>query len=100
MISRLLSPAAEPGAGPDKFENLLGRLEKIVNDMENAEMPLEQLLTSYEEGMKLVKTCGDRLADAEQKVEILSKAASVEAPVASVPSHIPETDDEDEVRLF
>ena len=52
--------------------------------MEAAELPLEKLLSSYEEGMRLVKACGDRLADAEQKVEILSKAAPA-APPANTP---------------
>jgi exodeoxyribonuclease VII small subunit len=99
---RLLSPAPDSGHAPEKFEELLARLEQIVSDMENAELPLEKLLESYEEGMRLVKACGDRLTDAEQKVEILSKAAPVkpaeveplvsgpEAPVAK----------EDEIRLF
>jgi len=74
MTCRLLSPDAEPGRVPAKFEDLLGRLEQIVADMENGELPLEKLLENYEEGMRLVKACGDRLADAEQKVEILSRS--------------------------
>jgi exodeoxyribonuclease VII small subunit len=74
--------AADPDAAPapEKFEELLGRLEQIVGDMENAELPLEKLLSSYEEGMRLVKACGDRLVDAEQKVEILSRS------VAAIPT--------------
>ncbi len=80
MSARLFSPDPEPvGAPPEKFEVMLGRLEKIVTDMENAEMPLDQLLAGYEEGMRLVKACGDRLADAEQKVEMLSRGAPREA---------------------
>jgi exodeoxyribonuclease VII small subunit len=91
MSPRLHSPTADSGAAPEKFEDLLGRLEQIVSDMENAEMPLEKLLAGYEEGMRLVKACGDRLADAEQKVEILSRAAPTEpaktaAPVAEAPA--------------
>ena len=77
---------AEPPLPTGKFEDLLGRLEQIVADMEAAELPLEKLLSSYEEGMRLVKACGDRLADAEQKVEILSRgttaAAAAAAPLA------------------
>jgi len=94
----LLSPAEASGNTPEKFEDLLARLEQIVSDMENAELPLEKLLASYEEGMRLVKACGDRLTDAEQKVEILSRA------VATAPS--PTTEEEkstkpkDEIRLF
>ena len=77
MISIRRAPEAEPAAAPKKFEELLERLETIVSDMEGADLPLEKLLSNYEEGMRLVKACGDRLADAEQKVEILSKGAPV-----------------------
>jgi len=102
MIPRLLSPAADSGNPPAKFEDLLGRLEQIVTDMENADLPLEKLLASYEEGMKLVKACGERLTDAEQKVEILSRAVAVEtgkAATATAEAESP-TDKKDEIRLF
>ena len=85
MILRLFSPTAESGSPPEKFEELLARLEQIVSDMENAEMPLEKLLAGYEEGMRLVKACGDRLVDAEQKVEILSRAVPAEAAKTAAP---------------
>ena len=103
MISRLLSPASESGNTPKKFEDLLARLEQIVSDMENGEMPLEKLLANYEEGMRLVKACGDRLVDAEQKVEILSRAVSVATDKAAPAS--PATEDGpakpgDDIRLF
>ncbi len=83
MISLRRARDAEPAAQPEKFEDLLGRLEQIVSDMESADLPLEKLLSSYEEGMRLVKACGDRLTDAEQKVEILSKGAPAANPVSS-----------------
>jgi len=100
MISRrLLSPAAGSGNAPEKFEELLARLEQIVSEMENAELPLEKLLDHYEEGMRLVKACGDRLADAEQKVEILSRAISAESARASATTE--ETPpSKDDIRLF
>ena len=99
MIQRLLSPAAESGSAPEKFEDLLGRLEQIVADMENAEMPLEKLLAGYEEGMRLVKACGDRLADAEQKVEILSRGVTPEAKAAAPLADAPAKPAED-IKLF
>jgi exodeoxyribonuclease VII small subunit len=109
IVCRLLSPAApeSPGDTPEKFEELLGRLEQIVAEMETAELPLDKLLSSYEEGMRLVKTCGDRLADAEQKVEILSraltaepgKAGAVAAPAGEIPPAEPVPPEED-IRLF
>jgi len=102
MISRRLhSPAVDSAGsakGPEKFEDLLARLEQIVSDMENAELPLEKLLSSYEEGMRLVKACGDRLTDAEQKVEILSRAISP-APAKPAPED-PSQKPKDDIRLF
>src|SRR5476651_2064535 len=103
MISRrLLSPAADSGNAPEKFEDLLARLDQIVTDMENADLPLEKLLESYEEGMRLVKACGDRLADAEQKVEILSSAISTEpAKASATPEEAsPPLTPKDDIRLF
>jgi exodeoxyribonuclease VII small subunit len=101
MIARLLSPAAESGPAPEKFEELLARLEQIVADMENAEMPLEKLLAGYEEGMRLVKACGDRLADAEQKVEILSRAAATpESAKAAAPATDAPAQKADDIKLF
>jgi exodeoxyribonuclease VII small subunit len=106
MIRRFLSPddAAPAGTAREKFEDLLGRLEQIVADMENAEMPLEKLLAGYEEGMRLVKACGDRLADAEQKVEILSRPAQADAvkvpPTPVTASEPPTAKPDDEIRLF
>lgn len=81
IFPRLHAAAPDPAPAPAKFEELLGRLEQIVGDMENAELPLEKLLSSYEEGMRLVKACGDRLSDAEQKVEILSRAVAAAPPL-------------------
>ncbi len=81
-----MTSPAEPPAPSGKFEELLERLEQIVAEMEAAELPLEKLLSSYEEGMRLVKACGDRLADAEQKVEILSKGAPAAGAVPISPA--------------
>lgn len=89
-----------------KFEVALAELETIVGDMENADLPLEKLIERYEQGMRLVKICGDKLADAEQKVEILTRAKSAaETPASEAPAIPPkvttkEPDDDDEVRLF
>jgi exodeoxyribonuclease VII small subunit len=68
--------------------------------MENAEVPLEKLLADYEEGMRLVKACGDRLTDAEQKVEILSRAISAGSARAASTEGTPPIAPKDEIRLF
>jgi exodeoxyribonuclease VII small subunit len=56
-----------------KFEECLERLEKIVQELEKGEIPLEKSLTLFEEGMKLSATCRNQLEEAEGKVEILLK---------------------------
>jgi exodeoxyribonuclease VII small subunit len=56
-----------------KFEDSLGRLEKIVDELEKGSVPLEQALKLFEEGMQLSTTCRKELEEAEGKVEILLK---------------------------
>ncbi|HRK06187.1 MAG TPA: exodeoxyribonuclease VII small subunit [Pseudobdellovibrionaceae bacterium] len=53
------------------FEKKLSRLEEIVEKMESGEMPLEESLRLFEEGVKLSRECNVQLADAEQKVKLL-----------------------------
>ena len=55
------------------FESAIQRLEKIVADMEEAELPLEDVLKKYEEGTGLVRFCSQKLDEAEKKIEILTK---------------------------
>ena len=56
-----------------KFEECLQRLDKIVQELEKGEIPLEQSLVLFEEGMQLSSTCRKQLDEAEGKVEILLK---------------------------
>jgi exodeoxyribonuclease VII small subunit len=56
-----------------KFEDCLQRLEKIVQELEKGDVPLEQSLTLFEEGMQLSGACRKELEEAEGKVEILLK---------------------------
>ncbi len=56
-----------------KFETSLERLEKIVKELEQGDLPLEQSLKLFEEGIKLSRICNRRLEDAERRVEILLK---------------------------
>lgn len=55
----------------DGFEQSLAELEKIVDAMEQGDIPLEQALASFEKGIKLARTCQKTLSEAEQKVRIL-----------------------------
>ncbi len=54
-----------------KFEDALARLETIVNELEKGDLPLNDSLKIFEEGIKLSKTCLKMLDDAERKVEIM-----------------------------
>lgn len=56
-----------------KFEAALARLEEIVQELEKGDLPLEQSLKFFEEGIKLSRICNRRLEDAERRVEILLK---------------------------
>lgn len=54
-----------------EFENALQRLEKIVTEMESGELPLKKNMEHFEEGMKLVKHCQEKLGETEKKIEVL-----------------------------
>ena len=92
------------------FESAMDRLEKIVEQMESGKLPLEDLIVRYEEGMNLVKICQERLAKAEQKIEIIARNSAGKTvvkdfeatPESAVPaSAVGETEDtNDEIKLF
>lgn len=55
------------------FEDAMTRLEKLVDEMESGDLPLEEILQKYEEGNRLVKHCAARLNEAEKRIEVLMK---------------------------
>jgi len=55
------------------FEKALGRLEEIARQLESGDIPLEDSLKMYEEGMKLIEFCNQKLNEAEKKVQKLSR---------------------------
>ena len=60
---------------PPKFEDALRKLEEIVQRLEKGELPLEESLTLYEEGIRLSRVCHAKLEEAEGKIELLMKDA-------------------------
>ena len=56
-----------------KFEECLQRLEAVVQQLERGDLPLEQALKLFEEGVQLSDSCRRELEEAEGKVEILLK---------------------------
>jgi exodeoxyribonuclease VII small subunit len=105
--------SAKPKLAPAElnFETAMDRLEAIVEQMESGQLPLEDLIVRYEEGMNLVKVCQERLVSAEQKIEIIARnnAGKVtvkpfdsppEAPAPAVALEPQRNDHDDDVSLF
>ena len=56
-----------------KFEDALVRLEQIVSQLEAGNLPLEESLKVFEEGIALARHCARYLEEAEKRIEILTK---------------------------
>ncbi|HEV8471564.1 MAG TPA: exodeoxyribonuclease VII small subunit [Methylomirabilota bacterium] len=59
-----------------KFEDCLVRLEQIVTALEAGNLPLEESLKVFEEGVALARHCAKYLDDAERRIEMLVKDES------------------------
>jgi len=57
-----------------KFEAALGKLEQIVGKLEEGDLPLDDSLKMFEEGVKLARLCSGKLDDAQSKIEVLMKS--------------------------
>jgi exodeoxyribonuclease VII small subunit len=57
----------------DRFEDAMNKLEKIVSKLEEGDIPLEESLKLFEEGIRLSRFCNQKLDEAEKRVEILMK---------------------------
>ena len=57
------------------FEQSMQRLDEIVKLLEKGDAPLDNLLSLFEEGTALIRSCGKQLDEAEQKVVRLRKSA-------------------------
>jgi len=55
------------------FEGALRELEALIKRMESGELPLEESLTQFGRGMALTRACQKALAEAEQKVKLLTQ---------------------------
>ncbi len=56
-----------------KFEDALEKLSKIVEKLEKGNLPLDDAIKAFEEGVKLCRFCAKKLDEAEQKVALLLK---------------------------
>ncbi len=63
-----------------KFEQALEVLEGITEKMSRQETTLDEIISLYEEGIKFLKICQEKLAEAELKVNILNERLAKELP--------------------
>lgn len=68
MPRQSATATAEP---PVRYEDALAELERLVQRMEDGQLPLDQLLDNYRRGAELLETCRSRLAAIEDQVKVL-----------------------------
>ncbi len=72
-----------------KFEKALTDLEKIVESLESGDLSLEDALKKYEEGVHLARLCTQKLAQAENKIEMLTQSLSGKTASAPIEKELP-----------
>lgn len=80
-MNKKVSPA--DSASPPSFEDALGELEQIVRRLEGDDIGLNDALTSYEQGVKLLRHCYQLLEGAERKIELLSGVDADGNPISA-----------------
>ena len=53
------------------FEQAMQQLEKIIQDLESGDLPLEKAMSKFEEGIQLTRFCSQKLDETEQKIQVL-----------------------------
>jgi exodeoxyribonuclease VII small subunit len=72
------------------FEQSLKQLERVVQELEDGDLPLEKAIKKFEEGVELTKFCSQKLDETEKKISILLKNA--EGQIAEKP-FVPDNDE-------
>jgi len=67
-----------PNNEKQTFEQAVARIDEIVTSLEKGDVQLDKSLALFEEGVKLIESCGTMLDTAEQKVKRLQNAVSGE----------------------
>lgn len=66
----------------ESFEAILEKLQGLVQRLEKGDLSLELSLSTFEDGVRLARVAGERLDEAERRVEVLLKDSSVQEFVA------------------
>lgn len=69
------SPGADPAPAGPAYEAAMQELERLVGSMESGNMPLDQLLSSYQRGAVLLQLCRERLQAVEEQIKVLDNGA-------------------------
>ena len=64
---------SKSSARPPGFEEALARLETIVKGLEDGDLPLEESLRLFEEGVSLTRLCAARLEEAQKRIDLLTR---------------------------
>ncbi|MFP4533874.1 MAG: exodeoxyribonuclease VII small subunit [Desulfobacterales bacterium] len=76
------------------FEDAMTQLEKIVQELESGDLPLEKALKKFEEGVKLSKFCFDKLEETEKKIIMLTSDPDGNVSEAGFPADRDEAEDD------
>lgn len=74
-------------AAKQTFEKAMEQLEKIVQELESEELPLESAIKKFEQGIKLSQFCNEKLESSEKRINMLLKQSDgqvVEEPFEGV----------------
>ncbi|MFN2412275.1 MAG: exodeoxyribonuclease VII small subunit [Pyrinomonadaceae bacterium] len=66
------------------FEQSMNELEAIIKNLEVGDLPLEESLKLFENGVRLTRECRERLIQAERRIEVLMKDADGNLSVADL----------------
>jgi exodeoxyribonuclease VII small subunit len=58
---------------PASYEQALAELDRLVQQMEGSQLPLDQLLDGYRRGAELLAFCRSRLQSVEEQVKVLDE---------------------------
>jgi len=89
---------ARKGSKDPGFEEAIGRLEQIVKELEDGDLPLEESLRLFEEGIRLTRACTVRLDEAQRRIDLLTRGEEGDlklVPFASPDESGPEGEDTD-----
>jgi exodeoxyribonuclease VII small subunit len=89
-------PAMATRSRSNDFEKAFQQLEKIVQRLESEELPLDESLQLFEEGIRLSRFCNQKLEEVEKKVELILADAKGQPRVESFEEEELAGDDEPE----